>query len=262
VVHFAAYKSVEESVKNPLLYYENNIDSLLNVLHCVEEFGTSFFVYSSSCTVYGEPDAVPVTETMPLKQPASPYGFTKQAGEQMCRDVARNAVAQFVLLRYFNPAGAHPSGKLGETPVGKPQNLVPAITQAAAGILPQLNVFGNDYPTRDGSCIRDFVHVCDIAHAHTLALQYLAQEKNKEDVSVFNLGTGRGVTVLEAIAAFEKVSQQKLNHTMAPRRAGDIISIYADHAKAKRELGWECRYTLDDIMDSAWKWQQQSAKPV
>jgi UDP-glucose 4-epimerase len=257
VIHFAAYKAVGESVKNPLLYYENNLDSLINILHCVEEFGTPYFVFSSSCTVYGEPDSLPVTENNVLKPAQSPYGFTKQAGEQMCRDVARNAIAQFALLRYFNPAGAHPSGSIGELPVGPPQNLVPVITQTAIGKLPEMQVFGTDYDTRDGSCIRDYIHVCDIAHAHTLAMQYLIHEKNREDVSVFNLGSGNGTTVFEAIAAFEKVTGQKLPYQVAPRRAGDVSAIYANNEKAQKELGWECRYGLEDIMNTAWAWERK-----
>jgi UDP-glucose 4-epimerase len=256
VIHFAAYKSVNESVVNPLLYYENNFDSLINILHCVQEFDIRYFIYSSSCTVYGTPVSLPVTEDSPLMPPQSPYGFTKQAGEQMCRDVAPVSAAQFALLRYFNPAGAHPSIKIGELPLGAPQNLVPAITQTAAGKLPQLTIHGTDYDTRDGSCIRDYVHVCDIASAHTKALQYLINEKNKEDVSVFNLGSGTGTTVKEAIAAFEKTSGQKLNYTNGSRRSGDVAAIYANNEKAQREMGWQCKYTIEDIMNTAWKWEQ------
>lgn len=259
VIHFAAYKSVNESVENPLLYYENNIDSLLNVLHCVQEFDTRYFIFSSSCTVYGTPEQLPVTEAFPIQTAQSPYGATKQAGERMCRDVAAVSTADFVLLRYFNPAGAHPSGKIGELPIGVPQNLVPAITQTAIGKLPQLTVHGTDYDTRDGSCIRDFIHVSDIAHAHTLALQYLAGEQNRDDVSIFNLGTGNGVTVKEAIAAFEKVSGRQLNHTIGPRRPGDIPAIYANNEKAQQELGWNCKYNMEDIMRTAWAWEQQLA---
>ncbi len=256
IIHFAAYKAVGESVKAPLLYYENNLDSLINILHCVQEFAIPYFVFSSSCTVYGEPDVVQVTEQSPMKPAASPYGYTKQVGERMCADVAKTSVAQMIMLRYFNPAGAHPSNVIGELPIGVPQNLVPAITQTAIGKLPQLNVYGTDYETRDGSCVRDFIHVCDIAHAHTLALQYLIAEKNKEDVEIFNLGTGNGVTVLEAIKAFEKESNQKLNYTTAPRREGDIVAIYANNEKAKTQLGWECKYNINDIMKTAWAWEK------
>jgi UDP-glucose 4-epimerase len=257
IIHFAAYKAVNESVKNPLLYYENNLDSLINILHCVQEFDIRYFIYSSSCTVYGAPLSLPVTEEAPLQPPQSPYGFTKQAGEQMCRDVAPVSSAQFALLRYFNPAGAHPSAKIGELPVGPPQNLVPVITQTAAGIIPQMKIHGADYDTRDGSCIRDYVHVCDIAHAHTLALKFLIDEKNREDVSVFNLGSGTGATVKEVIAAFEKVTGQPLNYTTGPRREGDVAAIYAHNEKARQQLGWHCAYTIEDIMETAWRWQQQ-----
>jgi UDP-glucose 4-epimerase len=257
VIHFAAYKAVGESVKAPLLYYENNFDSLINILHCVQEFAIPYFVFSSSCTVYGQPDAMPVTEKTPLKDAASPYGYTKQVGERMCADVAKTSVAQMALLRYFNPVGAHPSNEIGELPIGVPQNLVPAITQTAIGKLPQMTVYGSDYNTKDGSCVRDFIHVCDIAHAHTLALQYLIAEKNNEDVEVFNLGTGTGTTVLEAIHAFEKVSGQKLNYTMGPKRDGDIEAIYANNEKAVTKLGWECKYGIDDMMKTAWAWEQK-----
>lgn len=260
VIHFAAYKSVGESVENPLLYYENNIDSLLNILHCVQEFDIRYFIYSSSCTVYGTPSHLPVTEEFPLQTAQSPYGATKQAGERMCRDVAFVSTADFVLLRYFNPAGAHPSGEIGERPVGIPQNLVPAITQTAIGKLPQITIHGTDYDTRDGSCIRDYIHVSDIAHAHTLALQYLVDEKNKDDVSIFNLGSGNGVTVKEAVAAFEKVSGQKLNYVSGPRREGDVPAIYANNEKAQNELGWQCKYSLEDIMKTAWEWELLLAK--
>ncbi len=258
VIHFAAYKAVGESVEKPLMYYENNLDSLINVLHCVQEFGTPYFVFSSSCTVYGQPDAIPVTELTPTKLAESPYGYTKQVGEQMCTDVAKSSVAQMALLRYFNPVGAHPSGYIGELPIGKPQNLVPAITQTAAGKLPQMKVYGKDYDTRDGTALRDYIHVCDIAHAHTLALQYLINERNKEDVEIFNLGSGIGTTVLEAITAFEKVTGQKLNYEITDRRPGDIAAIYANNEKAKTLLNWECKYQVDDMMRTAWDWQQKT----
>jgi UDP-glucose 4-epimerase len=257
IIHFAAYKAVGESVKNPLLYYENNIDALINVLHCVQEFDIPYFVFSSSCTVYGSPDYSPVTESAPIKKAVSPYGFTKQVGETMCEDVAKSSVAQMVLLRYFNPVGAHQSNEIGELPIGVPQNLVPAITQTAIGKLPQMMVYGDDYNTRDGSCVRDYIHVCDIAHAHTLALQYLMDEKNKQDVSIFNLGTGKGTTVFEAIKAFEKISGVKLNYTVAPKRDGDVEAVFANNEKAKIELGWECKYSIDDMMQTAWNWEQK-----
>jgi UDP-glucose 4-epimerase len=257
IIHFAAYKAVGESVKRPLFYYENNLDSLINILHCVQEFGIPNFVFSSSCTVYGQPDVIKVTEETPMKEAASPYGYTKQVGERMCSDVAKTSVAQMALLRYFNPVGAHPSNEIGELPIGVPQNLFPAITQTAIGKLPQMTVYGNTYNTPDGSCVRDYIHVCDIAHAHTLALQFLIQEKNKEDVSIFNLGTGTGVTVLEAIHAFEKVSNQKLNYVIGQKRVGDIEAIYANNDKAKKELNWECQFSLEDMISTAWAWEQK-----
>ena len=255
IIHFAAYKSVEESVHEPLLYFENNLSSLINILKCVKEFDVPNFIFSSSCTVYGNPDKIPVTETTPTKTPESPYGFTKQIGEQIVSESTKTLAVQSILLRYFNPVGCHPSSYIGEIPVGKPANLVPAITQTAIGKLPMLQVFGDDYPTRDGSCIRDYVHVCDIAHAHTLALQYLMKDENKLPCEIFNLGTGNGVTVLEAIKAFEKVSGVKLNYSIAPRRAGDIVAVYANNELAKKQLGWNPQYSLNDMMASAWKWE-------
>jgi len=255
IIHFAAYKAVGESVENPLLYYYNNLNSLINILRCCEEFGVPNFVFSSSCTVYGNPDSSPVTEDFPLKKAESPYGSTKQMGEEIVHQTANSNNIQSVLLRYFNPVGAHPSGEIGEIPIGKPANLVPAITQTAIGKLPQMQVYGNDYPTRDGSCVRDYIHVSDIAHAHTLALDYLIAEKNKTNCEIFNLGTGNGYTVLEVINTFEKVSGQKLNYTIAGRRAGDIIGIYANNEKAKQVLGWTPAYNLEDMMLTAWNWE-------
>ncbi len=255
VIHFAAFKSVGESVANPLDYYENNLYSLLNLLRCVEEFKVPHFVFSSSCTVYGNPDSIPVTESSPIKKPESPYGATKQMGEQMIHDFTKTVSTNFILLRYFNPVGAHPSILIGELPLGKPQNLVPAITQTAIGKLKQMQVYGSDYPTRDGSCIRDYIHVSDIAHAHTLALEYLVKQKNKTNCDIFNLGSGHGVTVLEAIHAFEKVSGIKLNYKLGPRRSGDVVAIYANNQLAVDELNWQLKYSLDDMMDTAWKWE-------
>lgn len=257
VIHFAAYKAVGESVQNPLLYYENNLASLINLLKCVQEFHISHFVFSSSCTVYGEPNEVPVTETTPLKQALSPYGATKQIGEQIVSDFSHNAVTECISLRYFNPSGAHPSAIIGEMPAGKPENLVPAITQTAIGRLPKMIVNGTDYPTRDGSCIRDFIHVCDLARAHTLALNYLEKEENESNCEVFNLGTGAGITVLEAIRAFENVNDIKLNYELGPRRPGDIIAVYANNNLAKEKLGWQPAFSLEDIMLTAWKWEQR-----
>ncbi len=257
IIHFAAYKAVGESVEKPLLYYENNMVSLVNLLRCVQEFNTPWFVFSSSCTVYGNPDEQVVTEETPQKPAESPYGATKQMGERILSDFQAVSDTKAILLRYFNPVGAHPSNQIGELPVGTPQNLVPVITQTAIGKLPVMHVFGHDYPTRDGSCVRDYVHVCDIAHAHTLAINYLRDEKNKKPLEVFNLGTGNGVTVLEAIAAFEKVSGEKLNYEVAPRRPGDVVAIYANNDKAKEELGWSPEYNLEQMMSTAWKWEQK-----
>lgn len=255
IIHFAAYKAVGESVEQPLLYYQNNLSSLVNILRCTKEFNVPYFVFSSSCTVYGNPDAIPVTEATPQKPAESPYGATKQMGEVIVTDASKGSGLQSILLRYFNPVGAHPSILLGEIPLGRPANLVPAITQTAIGKLPTMQVYGDDYPTRDGSCVRDYIHVSDIAHAHTLALNYLIEKKNKSNTEIFNLGTGDGYTVLEVIKAFEKVSGVKLNYSMGPRRAGDVVAIYANNNKAKQELGWIPQYNLDVMMDTAWKWE-------
>jgi UDP-glucose 4-epimerase len=257
IIHFAAFKAVGESVEKPLMYFENNLTSLINLLRCVQEFKTPWFVFSSSCTVYGEPDTPVVTEESPLKPAASPYGATKQMGEQILTEFQKASDTKVILLRYFNPVGAHPSALIGELPIGKPQNLFPAITQTAAGKLPKMTVYGSDYPTRDGSCVRDFIHVSDIAHAHTLAIKYLEEGKNKNNREVFNLGTGNGVTVLEAIKSFEKVSGVKLNYEIGPRRPGDIIAIYANNDKAKNVLGWKPKYSIDEMMGTAWKWEQR-----
>ncbi len=255
IIHFAAYKAVGESVEEPLMYFENNLNSLINILKCAAEFNVPNFVFSSSCTVYGNPDSIPVTETTPQKPAESPYGATKQMGEQIIKDTVKSNAVNAILLRYFNPVGAHPSIHIGELPIGKPANLVPAITQTAIGKLPMMNVFGTDYDTRDGSCLRDYIHVCDIAHAHTLALNYLIANKNKSNCEVFNLGTGNGYTVLEVIAAFEKVSGVKLNYKLGPRRAGDVVAIYANNSKAKNDLGWTPVLGLNEMMDTAWKWE-------
>ena len=255
IIHFAAYKAVGESVDKPLLYFENNLFSLVNILKCVKEFKVPNFIFSSSCTVYGNPDKVPVTEETPIKPAQSPYGATKQIGEEIIVNSLKETNAKSILLRYFNPVGAHPSSEIGEMPLGKPENLVPIITQTAIGKIPQMTVYGKDYPTRDGSCVRDYIHVCDIAKAHTLALQYLMNNKNKKECEVFNLGTGNGVTVLEAIKAFEKVSGVKLNYVMGDKRPGDVIAVYANNSLAKNELGWELDYSLDDMMSTAWKWE-------
>jgi UDP-glucose 4-epimerase len=255
IIHFAAYKSVGESVKKPMLYFENNLNSLINILKCADEFNVENFVFSSSCTVYGNPDKIPVTEDTPMKAAESAYGATKQMGEQIVKEAVNSNSNRAILLRYFNPVGAHPSALIGETPLGKPENLVPAITQTAIGKLPMMQVLGNDYPTRDGSCLRDYIHVCDIAHAHTLALNYLTEDRNESNCDVFNLGTGNGYTVLELIAEFEKVSAVKLNYKIGPRRPGDVVAIYANNDKARNLLGWSPKYNLQEMMATAWKWE-------
>jgi len=256
IIHFAAYKAVGESVAEPLRYYENNMFGLINLLKCVQEFDIPYFVFSSSCTVYGNPDSIPVTELSPTKKAESPYGATKQMGEEILRDFTKiDGIRSAILLRYFNPVGAHPSGLIGEVPVGKPQNLVPAITQTAIGKLPKMLVHGNDYPTRDGSCVRDYIHVSDIASAHTLALQYLINNENQSPCDVFNLGTGNGISVLEAIHTFEEVSGVKLNYEIGPRRPGDVIAIYANNDEAVNRLGWKIKYGIKDMMKTAWDWE-------
>ncbi len=255
IIHFAAFKSVGESVQKPLLYFENNLNSLINILKCADEFGVDNFVFSSSCTVYGNPDSIPVTEQSPMKAAESAYGATKQMGERIVQEAVNSNGNRAILLRYFNPVGAHPSALLGELPLGKPENLVPAITQTAIGKLPMMQVYGSDYPTRDGSCVRDYIHVCDIAHAHTLALNYLFENKNENNCEVFNLGTGNGLTVLEIIHEFEKISGVKLNYKIGPRRPGDVIAIYANNDRARDVLGWVPKYNLTDMMVTAWKWE-------
>jgi UDP-glucose 4-epimerase len=257
IIHFAAFKSVGESVEQPLLYFENNLVSLINLLKCVQEFNIPRFVFSSSCTVYGNPDKIPVTESTPPKPAESPYGYTKQMGEQIINEFSKAQATQCILLRYFNPVGAHPSILIGELPIGRPTNLVPVITQTAIGKMALMQVHGNDYPTRDGSCIRDYIHVSDVAHAHTLSMQFLIDGKGKKRCEVFNLGYGEGVSVLEAINAFEKVSGIKLNYVIGPRRPGDVIAIYANNDYARSALGWEIKYSLDEMMSTAWKWEQK-----
>lgn len=257
IIHFAAYKAVGESVEQPLMYFENNLFSLVNLLKCVDEFNVPYFVFSSSCTVYGSPESIPVTEKSPLKRAESPYGSTKQMGEEIIQNVVKAVDTKAILLRYFNPVGAHPSIKIGELPIGRPANLVPAITQSAIGKIPDLVVFGNDYDTRDGSNIRDYIHVSDIAHAHTLALQYLIDNRNETNCDVFNLGTGNGVTVLEAIQAFEEVSGLQLNYKIGPRRPGDVVAIYANNNQAVQALGWNIKYDIKEMMRTAWAWEQK-----
>lgn len=261
VIHFAASKAVGESVEKPLLYYENNIGTLVYILQELTQKDEANFIFSSSCTVYGQADELPVTENAPVKKAESPYGNTKQIGEEIIEDTCKvNSGLKAVALRYFNPIGSHPSTEIGELPIGVPQNLVPFITQTAAGIREQLSVFGDDYPTDDGTCIRDYIHVVDLAKAHVIALQRLLENKNKNNYEVFNVGTGKGSTVLEAIKSFEKVSGKSLNYKIVDRRPGDITAAYADTTKANEDLGWKAKSTLDDAMLSAWKWQQRINK--
>lgn len=259
VIHFAAYKAVGESVAEPLKYYRNNINSLLTIAEQAKKLSASTFkgiVFSSSCTVYGQPDILPVTEETPMKKAESPYGYTKQVCEEILQNLSSTVAYKSIALRYFNPIGAHSSALIGELPNGVPNNLVPYITQTAIGKRACLQVFGNDYNTEDGSCIRDFIHVVDLAKAHVAAISRLLNEKTKQAFEVFNVGTGRGNSVLEVIASFEKVSEQKLNYKIVGRRTGDIEKIYADTSFANRELGWKAVSTLDQAMLSAWKWEQ------
>lgn len=257
VIHFAASKAVGESVENPLLYYENNINSLVYLLQQMQEKKDSFFIFSSSCTVYGQADIMPITEEFPIQKAMSPYGNTKQIGEEIIIDVAKVSSINAVLLRYFNPIGAHESIEIGELPIGVPQNLVPFITQTAIGVRPELSVYGNDYPTPDGTCIRDYIHVVDLAKAHVKALQRLISKQNSEKVEIFNLGTGKGSSVLEVIQAFEKVSNQKLPYKITNRRAGDVTEAFADTTRANEILGWKAELTLEQGLLSAWQWEQK-----
>lgn len=255
VIHFAAYKAVGESVAEPLAYYRNNVGSLLTLLTVMPEFGVESLVFSSSCTVYGIPDALPVTEATPTKKATSPYGNTKQMCEDILTDVAGAGGPRTILLRYFNPIGAHTSAKIGELPLGVPNNLVPFITQTAAGIREKLTVYGTDYDTPDGSCVRDYIHVVDLAKAHVVAVRRLVENRVAERVETFNVGTGRGNTVLEVVRTFEAVSGQKLNVQLGPRRPGDVPAIYADATKAAAELGFKTETSLADSLASSWKWQ-------
>ncbi|HLV38729.1 UDP-glucose 4-epimerase GalE [Xanthomarina sp.] len=260
VIHFAASKAVGESVQEPLMYYENNINTLVYLLQEFKKIAPANFIFSSSCTVYGEPDSLPINEAAPIKPAISPYGNSKQLGEEIIQDVCKvstnfNAIS----LRYFNPIGAHETALIGELPLGVPQNLVPYITQTAIGKRKQLAVFGDNYPTPDGTCIRDYIHVVDLAKAHVIALTRLLDKKNATNYEVFNLGTGTGSSVLEVIHAFERVSNENLNYKIAERRDGDVVSVYADTKKANEELGWTSKLTLDDAMRSAWKWEQKIA---
>lgn len=256
IIHFAASKAVGESVEKPLLYYRNNLVSLINLLELMPKHGVEGIVFSSSCTVYGQPDELPVTEKAPTKKAESPYGNTKQINEEIVRDVVTSgAPINAILLRYFNPIGAHPSALLGELPNGVPQNLIPFLTQTAIGIREKLSVFGNDYNTPDGSCIRDYINVVDLAKAHVIAINRILEKKQKEQVEVFNIGTGRGLSVLELIHAFEESTGVKLNYQIVGRRAGDIEQVWANPDYANNELGWKAETSIEDTLRSAWNWQ-------
>ena len=255
IIHFAASKAVGESVNNPLLYYENNISTLVYLLQEMKKHKLSNFIFSSSCTVYGQADELPITENAPTKPAESPYGNTKQIGEEIIRESCKANGLKAIALRYFNPIGAHETANIGELPIGVPQNLIPFVTQTAAGIRKELSVFGDNYPTKDGTAVRDYIHVVDLAKAHIAALERLLNNNNKKDFEVFNVGTGTGSSVLEVIQAFEKVSKTKLNYKIVGRREGDITSAYADTALAKVELGWETEKTLDEALLAAWQWQ-------
>ena len=258
VIHFAASKAVGESVEKPLLYYENNIASLIYILQELQKKEKSSFIFSSSCTVYGQADELPVSENAPFKQAESPYGNTKQINEEIIRDTCHiSANIKAISLRYFNPIGAHSSVLIGELPNGVPQNLVPYITQTAIGLRESLSVYGNDYPTPDGTCIRDYIHVVDLAKAHIAALERLLKENNESNYEVFNIGTGKGSSVLEVIKAFEKVTGQALPYKIVGRRAGDVVSAYANTYKANKELLWKAELTLEDALLSAWNWEKK-----
>ena len=256
VIDFAASKAVNESVRKPLLYYRNNLVTLLNLLELMHKYKVGGIVFSSSCTVYGEPDRNPVDETAPIKKATSPYGNTKQISEEIIADAVKSGAGfRSILLRYFNPVGAHPSALIGELPNGVPQNLIPYLTQTAIGVRDELKVFGNDYPTPDGSCIRDFINVADLARAHVIAMKRIVDNKMESDVETFNLGTGEGVSVLELINTFEKATGVKVPYSIAPRREGDIVKVWADPTRANNVLGWKADTPLADTMVSAWKWQ-------
>jgi len=258
VIHFAALKSVGESVDKPLWYFNNNLNSLLSLLACIKEFDVKNFIFSSSCSVYGNAEDLPVTENTPFTEAESPYARTKQMGEHILKDFARaNPTLNLVPLRYFNPAGAHESGLIGESPINVSTNLVPVITEVGIGKREKMTVLGSDYDTRDGSCIRDYIHVMDLANAHTKALQFFMTGKNENNFEVFNLGIGEGASVLEVINAFEKVAGKKLNYELGPRRAGDVVAIYSNYKKAAKLLGWEPKRNIEDIMRTAWEWEKK-----
>lgn len=261
LIHFAALKSVPESVDQPIRYHHNNINSLLNVLQCIKEYNVPNFIFSSSCSVYGNTQALPVIESTPLGEAECPYARTKQFGEQIIWDFAQaNPKNRSILLRYFNPGGAHETAIIGEKAIKTALNLIPVITETAIGKRQKVSVFGSDYDTRDGSCIRDYIHVMDLANAHTKALQFLEKNEAAPNYEIYNLGIGQGVTVLEAIKAFEKVTGKALNYEIGPRRAGDVVAVYADYSKAATKLGWKPQLNIEDIMRTAWAWEEQMAK--
>ncbi|MDO8970451.1 MAG: UDP-glucose 4-epimerase GalE, partial [Saprospiraceae bacterium] len=260
VIHFAAFKAVGESMQEPLAYYRNNLGSLFTVLDAMLAEGVSNFIFSSSCTVYGEPDRSPVTEETPIKPATSVYGNTKQIGEEMLRDITAAKTLKAISLRYFNPIGAHPSAHIGELPRGIPSNLVPFVTQTAAGLRPSLTIFGNDYPTPDGTCVRDYIHVMDLAEAHVAALEYSLNNSNSSSYNTFNVGSGNGNTVLELVKMFEAVSGKALPYSIGPRREGDVVAVWADAAKSAEMLGWKTKRSLRQALEDAWRWQQQLLK--
>jgi len=262
VVHFAALKSVSESVDKPFLYHSNNVLGLLNLVGAMMGFNIDNIVFSSSCTVYGQPDKLPVTEKMIFKKPESPYGSTKQICELILMDTSENKEINSISLRYFNPIGAHESGSIGELQTGIPTNLIPNLSQAATGKMSELKVFGNDYDTQDGTCVRDYIHVVDVATAHVKAVDRLLNKNNKKSYEVFNIGTGRGYTVMEVLETFEKVAGLKLNYNIVGRRPGDVEKIYADVTLARKELGWESERNLEDMLSSAWKWEQTLSEKI
>lgn len=262
VIHFAAYKAVGESVHKPLEYYENNFGSLVHILQGMRDNGLDNVIFSSSCTVYGETNDLPITENSPVVEALSPYGNTKQVGEEILKDAISAHGFNVISLRYFNPIGAHPTAKIGELPLGVPLNLVPYVTQTAIGLREQLSVFGSDYETRDGTCVRDYIHVVDVAKAHVIAVERLVEKKNSDNYEVFNLGTGTGSTVLEVIQSFEKVAEEKLNYKIVDRRPGDVTAAYADTTKANQTLGWKAEKTLDDAMADAWRWEKKIRKEM
>ncbi|BDS15495.1 UDP-glucose 4-epimerase GalE [Aureispira anguillae] len=258
IIHFAAYKSVPESVQYPIKYYQNNLNSLLNILTCISDYHIPNFIFSSSCSIYGNPEVLPVTEDTPMSKAESPYASTKQMAERIIQDFsAAHPSTNSLLLRYFNPAGAHPSGLIGEIPQNGAYNVIPILLESLTGVRGTFVVTGDDHPTRDGSCIRDYIHVMDVGNAHTKSLQYLLRQANQNNCEAFNVGIGQGVSVLELITAFNKATGQELKYNIGPRRSGDVSSIYSDYSKAKQQLGWSPQYTVDEILASAWKWYQK-----